>query len=72
MAETKVDKSIVVGYLENRKDYLKRQAREFREVLKHEYDYMIKRLDSIPEEMYPEVQKVIGEYKKVIEFLEGF
>ena len=70
--ETKVDKSIVVGYLENRKDYLKRKARELREVLKNEYGYMIKRLDSIPEEMYPEFQKVIGEYKKVIEFLEGF
>ena len=72
MVETKVDKSIVVGYLENRKDYLKRQAMGFREVLKNEYDYMIKRLASIPEEMYPEFQKVLGEYKRVIEFLEGF
>ncbi len=70
--ETKVDKSIVVGYLENRKDYLKRQATEFRKVLKNESDYMVKRLDSIPKDMYPEFQKVIGEYKRVIEFLEGF
>lgn len=72
MVETKVDKSIVAGYLENRKDYLKRQVKEFRDVMKRESDYMIKRLDSIPVEMYPEFQKVIGEYKRVIEFLKGF
>lgn len=70
--EAKIDKSIVIGYLKNRKDYLERQVKEFRDVMKRESDYMIKRLDSIPVEMYPEFQKVIGEYKRVIEFMEGF
>ena len=70
--EAKVDENTVRGYLKNRKDYLKRQVVEFSYTLKQEVKYMNMRLEDIPVEMYPEVQKVIGEYRKVIEFLEGF
>lgn len=70
--EAKIDENTVRGYLKNRKDYLKRQVVEFSDTLKREVKYMNMRLEDIPVEMYPEVQNVISDYKKLIEFMEGF
>ena len=62
----------VRGYLKNRRDTLKRQVDQFRNNLKHEVENIEKRLDNIPVEMYPEVQKLLGDYRKLIDFMEGF
>ena len=62
----------VKGYLQNRRDTLKRQIDEFRSSLKQDVEYVEKRLDSITVEMYPEVQKLLNQYMKLIDFMEGF
>ena len=62
----------VKGYLRNRRDTLKRQVDQFRDNLMHEVENIEKRLDSIPVEMYPEVQELLGDYRKLIDFMEGF
>ena len=62
----------VKGYLRNRRDTLKRQIDEFLASLKQDVGYVEKRLDYIPVEMYPEVQKLLNQYLKLIDFMEGF
>ena len=62
----------VKGYLQNRRDTLKRQIDEFRSSLKQDVEYVEKRLDNLPVEMYPEVQKLLNQYLKLIDFMEGF
>ena len=62
----------VRGYLQNRRDTLKRQVDQFRDNLMHEVENIEKRLDNIPVEMYPEVQELLGDYRKLIDFMEGF
>ena len=62
----------VRGYLNNRRDTLKRQVDEFQASLKQDIGYIEEKLDNIPVEMYPEVQKLLGDYRKLLEFLEGF
>ena len=62
----------VKGYLRNRRDTLKRQVDEFLASLKQDVKYLEKRLDNIPVEMYPEVQKLLNQYMKLIDFMEGF
>ena len=62
----------VRGYLNNRRDTLKRQVDEFLASLKQDVEYLEKRLDNIPVEMYPEVQELLGDYRKLIDFMEGF
>ena len=62
----------VRGYLRNRRDTLKRQVDQFRSNLKHEVEYVEDKLDRIPVEMYPEVQKLLNQYMKLIDFMEGF
>ena len=61
----------VRGYLRNRRDTLKRQVDQFRSNLKHEVEYVEDKLDNIPVEMYPEVQKLLSQYLKLIDFMEG-
>ena len=62
----------VRGYLKNRRDTLKRQIDQFQVSLKQDIGYVEDKLDNIPVEMYPEVQKLLGDYRKLLEFLEGF
>ena len=62
----------VRGYLQNRRDTLKRQIDEFRSSLKQDVEYIEDKLDRIPVEMYPEVQKLLNQYLKLIDFMEGF
>ena len=62
----------VKGYLQNRRDTLKRQIDEFRSSLKQDVEYIEDKLDRIPVEMYPEVQKLLNQYLKLIDFMEGF
>ena len=62
----------VRGYLQNRRDTLKRQIDEFRSSLKQDVECVEKRLDRIPVEMYPEVQELLSQYLKLIDFMEGF
>ena len=62
----------VKGYLQNRRDTLKRQIDEFRSSLKQDIGYVEDKLDNIPVEMYPEVQKLLNQYMKLIDFMEGF
>ena len=62
----------VKGYLQNRRDTLKRQIDEFRSSLKQDVECVEKRLDRIPVEMYPEVQELLSQYLKLIDFMEGF
>ena len=62
----------VMGYLQNRRDTLKRQIDEFRSSLKQDVEYIEDKLDRIPVEMYPEVQKLLSQYLKLIDFMEGF
>ena len=62
----------VRGYLQNRRDTLKRQIDEFRSSLKQDVKYIEDRLDRIPVEMYPEVQKLLNQYLKLIDFMGGF
>ena len=61
----------VKGYLQNRRDTLKRQIDEFRSSLKQDVEYVEDKLDRIPVEMYPEVQKLLSQYLKLIDFMEG-
>jgi hypothetical protein len=61
----------VRGYLKNRRDTLKRQVDQFRDNLKHEVEYVEDKLENIPVELYPEVQKLLGQYLKLIDFMEG-
>ena len=62
----------VKGYMRNRRDTLKRQVDEFLASLKQDVEYLKKRLDNIPVEMYPEVQELLSQYLKLIDFMEGF
>ena len=62
----------VKGYLQNRRDTLKRQIDEFHSSLKQDVEYVEDKLDRIPVEMYPEVQKLLSQYLKLIDFMEGF
>jgi hypothetical protein len=62
----------VKGYLQNRRDTLKRQIDEFRSSLKQDVEYIEDKLDRIPVEMYPEVQKLLNQYLKLIDFMGGF
>ena len=62
----------VRGYLKNRRDTLKRQVDQFRGNLKQDVEYVEDKLDRIPVEMYPEVQKLLSQYLKLIDFMEGF
>ena len=67
-----ISQETVRGYLRNRRDTLKRQVDQFRSNLKHEVENIEKRLDNIPVEMYPEVQKLLSQYLKLIDFMEEF
>ena len=60
------------GYMRNRRDTLKRQVDEFLASLKQDVEYVEDKLDRIPVEMYPEVQKLLSQYLKQIDFMEGF
>ena len=60
----------VKGYLQNRRDTLKRQVDQFRDNLKQDVEYVEDKLDRIPVEMYPEVQKLLSQYLKLIDFME--
>jgi len=60
------------GYLDNRRDTLRRQIDEFRSSLKQDVEYIEDKLDRIPVEMYPEVQKLLNQYLKLIDFMGGF
>lgn len=72
METQRMSEETVMGYLRNRKDTLKRQITDFSSTLRLEVRNTENRLDNIPVELYPEVQKLLGDYKKLIEFMEGF
>ena len=60
------------GYLNNRRDTLRRQIREFIASLEKDMDLTGGKLDLIPPSLYAEFQELLIDYKKVKAFLEGF
>jgi hypothetical protein len=60
------------GYLDNRRDTLRRQIREFIASLEKDMDLTGGKLNLIPPSLYAEFQSLLIDYKKVKAFLEGF
>ena len=60
------------GYLNNRRDTLRRQIREFIASLEKDMDLTGGKLNLIPPSLYAEFQELLIDYKKVKAFLEGF
>ena len=60
------------GYLDNRRDTLRRQIREFIASLEKDMDLTGGKLNLIPPSLYAEFQELLIDYKKVKAFLEGF
>ena len=60
------------GYLNNRRDTLRRQIREFIDSLEKDMDLTGGKLNLIPPSLYAEFQALLIDYKKVKAFLEGF
>ena len=60
------------GYLDNRRDTLRRQIREFIDSLEKDMDLTGGKLNLIPPSLYAEFQELLIDYKKVKAFLEGF
>ena len=60
------------GYLNNRRDTLRRQIREFIASLEKDMDLTGGKLNLIPPSLYADFQSLLIDYKKVKAFLEGF
>ena len=60
------------GYLDNRRDTLRRQIREFIASLEKDMDLTGGKLNLIPPSLYADFQSLLIDYKKVKAFLEGF
>jgi len=60
------------GYLDNRRDTLRRQIREFIASLEKDMDLTGGKLNLIPPSLYAEFQSLLIDYRKVKAFLEGF
>ena len=60
------------GYLDNRRDTLRRQIREFIDSLEKDMDLTGGKLNLIPPSLYADFQSLLIDYKKVKAFLEGF
>ena len=60
------------GYLNNRRDTLRRQIREFIDSLEKDMGLTGGKLNLIPPSLYAEFQALLIDYKKVKAFLEGF
>lgn len=60
------------GYLDNRRDTLRRQIREFIASLEKDMDLTGGKLNLIPPSLYADFQCLLIDYKKVKAFLEGF
>jgi hypothetical protein len=60
------------GYLDNRRDTLRRQIREFIASLEKDMDLTGGKLNLIPPSLYAEFQSLLIDYKKIKAFLEGF
>lgn len=66
-----MDKETVSRYLNNREDFLNRKSEELKAIIKGEMDLLRSRMDQIPVEMYPQVNRVIGKYNSLIKALNG-
>ena len=60
------------GYLDNRRDTLRRQIREFIKSINQDIELTGDKLNLIPPSLYAEFQSLLIDYKKVKAFLEGF
>ena len=60
------------GYLDNRRDTLRRQIREFIASLEKDMVLTGGKLNLIPPSLYADFQSLLIDYKKVKAFLEGF
>ena len=60
------------GYLNNRRDALRRQIREFIKSINQDIELTGDKLNLIPPSLYAEFQSLLIDYKKVKAFLEGF
>ncbi len=60
------------GYLDNRRDTLRRQIREFIASLEKDMDLTGGKLNLIPPSLYAEFQSLLIDYRKIKAFLEGF
>ena len=60
------------GYLNNRRDTLRRQIREFIKSINQDIELTGDKLNLIPPSLYAEFQSLLIDYKKVKAFLEGF
>ena len=60
------------GYLDNRRDTLRRQIREFIKSINQDIELTGDKLNLIPPSLYAEFQALLIDYKKVKAFLEGF
>ena len=60
------------GYLNNRRDTLRRQIREFIKSINQDIELTGDKLNLIPPSLYAEFQSLLIDYQKVKAFLEGF
>ena len=60
------------GYLDNRRDTLRRHIREFIKSINQDIELTGDKLNLIPPSLYAEFQSLLIDYKKVKAFLEGF
>ena len=60
------------GYLDNRRDTLRRQIREFVKSINQDIELTGDKLNLIPPSLYADFQSLLIDYKKVKAFLEGF
>ena len=60
------------GYLNNRRDTLRRHIREFIKSINQDIELTGGKLNLIPPSLYADFQSLLIDYKKVKAFLEGF
>ena len=60
------------GYLNNRRDTLRRQIREFVKSINQDIELTGDKLNLIPPSLYADFQSLLIDYKKVKACLEGF
>lgn len=60
------------GYLDNRRDTLRRQIKEFIKSINQDIELTGGKLNLIPPSLYADFQSLLIDYKKVKAFLEGF
>ena len=67
-----MSKETARGYLNNRRDTLRRQIREFVKSINQDIELTGDKLNLIPPSLYADFQSLLIDYKKVKAFLEGF